>query len=128
MKIEDIRTISLGLLGRFLKLLSEHRGLMGPRFMRIQFRREFQPALFPMRIGSERFLLSVIVNARSVDFVVPLRLQVVGFCLYPTSKVRDEHCIMISKVEFYYYHGLDKFEYKNEDLFFHVMVLSHHDP
>lgn len=50
---------------------------MRPGLMRIPFRREFETAVFPARGGSEGFLFAGVVDARGVDFVVALGLEVV---------------------------------------------------
>lgn len=77
MQVKDIHALRLQLLQRLQQHLPHRGRLMRAGLLGVPFRREGEPALFPVRGGGEGFLGTAHVDARGVDFVVALGLEVV---------------------------------------------------
>lgn len=81
MQIKDVHCIRAQLLQARERMLLQPVGLMHASLVWIHLRGEREPAVFPFGVARPGFLLSAYVDARCVDLVVGLGLEVVeAFC------------------------------------------------
>lgn len=95
MEVEDVHCVRSQLAERLQSVLLEAAGTVHSGFVRIHFRRECEPAIFPLRIARPGFLLSAYIGSGRVNLVVALRLEIIEMFveLIEISYARAGRCI-----------------------------------